>query len=536
MLFNSHVFLFLFLPITLLVVLGLARVGARQAAKAALFLSSLFFYGYWDPRYVALLLGILAVNYATAQALLRLVAREGSEPSRARTATLALGLSLNIGVLVYFKYTNFVVATLNGVLSHKLYAATIVLPLGISFITFQKIALLVDVYSGTVASLPLLDYCLFVTFFPQLIAGPIVHHRELIPQLSRPESLRPDATTAAAGVTLFVIGLAKKVLVADALAPKAALVYTAAAAGSRIDLTSAWSGGIHYMFQLYYDFSGYSDMAIGLGMLFGVHLPFNFNSPYKAVGFVDYWQRWHITLTHFLTAYVYNPVVLCLTRRRLAAGKKTSVKGRMRTSAFVTLLAIPTLYTMGISGLWHGAGFQFIVFGLLHGVYLVIDHAYLTYRKKEKGKPLPASPAAVAAARVITLLGVLIGSVFFRADSVRAALRVLKGMTGLAGIGAFSLHRDPMALLTVTAAILATQLLPNAQEILGRYLGRPGREAEERATAATTASAGKTGAGLLRPRALAFRPTKLAGAVVAIVAFAAIVQISDSSVFLYFNF
>lgn len=519
MLFNSHVFLFVFLPLTLVVVLGLARAGAPKAAKAALFVASLFFYGYWDPRYVALLIAILAVNYATVKALLHLVAREGegSEPSRARTAVLAIGLLLNIGVLAYFKYTNLVVATLNGVLSHKLDVAAVVMPLGLSFITFQKVALLVDVYSGMVASLPLLDYCLFVTFFPQLIAGPIVHHREVIPQFSRPKSLRPVATTVAAGVTMFVIGLAKKVLIADTLAPKAVAVYAAAAAGSRIDFFTAWSGGIHYLFQLYYDFSGYSDMAIGLGMLFGVQLPFNFNSPYKAVGFVEYWQRWHITLTHFLTAYVYNPVVLWLTRRRIGAGKKTAVKGRMLPGAFVTLLALPTLYTMFISGLWHGAGFQFIVFGLLHGVYLVIDHAYRTYRKKEKGKPLPASPVAVAAARVLTLLGVLVGSVFFRADGVRAALRVLKGMTGLAGLGAFTIYRDPLALLVVTGAILATQLLPNSQEILGRYLGRPRGTTEE-------------------ARALAFRPTPLVGALVALLAFATIVEISDSSVFLYFNF
>ncbi len=532
MLFNSYAFILGFLPVTLVVVLGLSALGRREMAKLALFLASLFFYGYWSPKYVFLLVGILATNYAVVQLLFRLNKGDTAGPSRKRTAVLGLGLVANVGALAYFKYTNFAVNVLGSVLGHKLHIADIALPLGISFITFQKIALLVDVYSGTVESLGILDYCLFVTFFPQLIAGPIVHHREVMPQFARAGSLRARALPMAAGITLFVIGLCKKVLFADSLAPVANIAYDAAAAGLHVDLFTAWSGAVHYMFQLYFDFSGYSDLAIGLGMMFGIYLPFNFNSPYKAVGFVDYWQRWHMTLTRFLTAYVYNPLVLALTRRRMAAGKKSMSRGRMTPSAFVILLAMPTMFTMFISGVWHGAGFQFIAQGLLHGVYLVIDHAIRAFRKRTGGKPAPAGPAAIAFARFVTLLGVLIGTVLFRADSLHSAVRVLKGMAGLSGIGHLEIHRKPTWLLFVVALIIGTQFLPNSQEITGAVVARlraaatlPGGQEPEPSVEAP---------GLLAR--LRWRPNLVWGIAVAAVGVFAIVQISEASVFLYFNF
>lgn len=535
MLFNSHAFILVFLPLTLALVLGLSRLGARGLAKLALFAASLFFYGYWSPKYVFLLLAILATNYATAQVLLRLNTGATAGPSRVRTTVLGLGLLANVGVLGYFKYTNFAVGILGSAIGHKLNIASIALPLGISFITFQKVALLVDVYSGTVPSLSLLDYCLFVTFFPQLIAGPIVHHREVIPQFARPDSLHARALPMAAGVTLFVIGLAKKVLLADALAPAANIVYDAAAAGAKVDFFSAWSGAVHYMLQLYFDFSGYSDMAIGLGMMFGVVLPFNFNSPYKAVGFVDYWQRWHMTLTRFLTAYVYNPLVLRLTRRRMASGKKSMSKGRMTGGAFVVLLALPTMFTMFISGVWHGAGFQFIAQGLLHGVYLVIDHGVRTFRKRSGGKPAPAGKGAIALARVLTLLGVLIGTVLFRADSLHSAARVLKGMIGASGTGVLEIHKSPYWLVFLLALIAGTQFLPNSQELMGSSFAKLRADAlagEHAPGQGPTAPPAPTG--LLAW--MKWRPALGWGIAVAAIGVFALVRISEASVFLYFNF
>ncbi len=294
------------------------------------------------------------------------------------------------------KYAAFLVALLDHHTPIHLKIGAVVLPLGLSFITFQKIAFLADIYSGAVTGFAFADYALFVTFFPQLIAGPIVHHAEVMPQFDRPDALRFDRLKIAAGLSLLVIGLVKKAVFADAVEPAASAVFALAARGGPVDFFSAWSGAFAYMLQLYFDFSAYSDMAIGLGLMFGIHLPFNFNSPYKATSIIEFWQRWHITLTRFLTAYIYNPIVVGLTRRRAARGLSVVTRRGMTPGAFLTLQALPTMVTMVICGVWHGAGFQFIAFGLLHGVYLIINHGYRALRAA-KGSPRRLAESASGA-------------------------------------------------------------------------------------------------------------------------------------------
>src|SRR5208282_1164736 len=363
MLFNSDEFLFVFLPVTLS---GFYLLGtlSRTSAIRWLILVSLVFYAWWRPVNVLIIAPSILINFALAWTLLRLNQGEGSR--RASTAVRVLGISFNVVFLGFFKYTEFISGTINDVFGANLVLRHIILPLGISFITFQKIAFLVDVQAGRVRSFTFQDYCTFVLFFPQLIAGPIVHYREMMPQFHA-ASCRFDKENVAIGLTLLIFGLFKKVIFADQIALFVTPIYNNAAAGGKISFLLAWMAAIGFTLQIYFDFSGYTDMALGLARFFGIRLPPNFYSPLCASNIIDYWLRWHMTLTRFLTGYIYNPLALWLTRRRLARGKP-GFGGRDATvGAFVSLLVFPTVITMFVSGLWHGAGYGFIVWGLLHG-------------------------------------------------------------------------------------------------------------------------------------------------------------------------
>jgi alginate O-acetyltransferase complex protein AlgI len=302
MLFNSFPFIFAFLPLSLLVFHGLRCAGFERSSIFALTLLSLLFYGWWNPVYLLLLVPLMLANYAIA---VRIAPHEAQRSGFAKPL-LIVGLVTNLAVLGYFKYVNFFVDNLNTLFGFDVFLAHVVLPLGISFFIFQKIAFLVDAYRGKLDRLELLDYSLFVTFFPQLIAGPIVHHSEVLPQFRRRGGV--SGQSIAIGVTIFAIGLAKKVLLADTAAVFATPLFASAAAGAQLDLLSAWSGALSYTAQLYFDFSGYSDMAIGAALLFGIRLPINFASPYKATSIIDFWRRWHITLSRFLRDYLYVPL------------------------------------------------------------------------------------------------------------------------------------------------------------------------------------------------------------------------------------
>ncbi len=409
MLFNSLAFVFFYLPITLG---GFFVLGRRSplAAAAWLTLASLFFYGWWNPAYVGLLAVSMVFNYGLGMRIVR--ARSASDvPLARRLLTLAIGLDLLL--LGYYKYANFFVDNVNASLGMQFSLGAIVLPLGISFFTFTQIAFLVDAYQGKAREYSFIHYCLFVTYFPHLIAGPILHHAEMMPQFAQRLTYTPDYDKMAAGVTLFVLGLAKKVLIADEVGGYVAPFFDAARGGAPLSFLEAWCGALAYTFQLYFDFSGYSDMAVGLSLMFGVRLPINFHSPYKAVNIIDFWRRWHITLSRFLRDYLYVPL----------GGNR---KGPARR--YINLLV-----TMLLGGLWHGAGWTFVLWGLLHGVYLCVNHGWRALRAA-LGHDLRRSTAlGRAAACVITFTAVVAGWVVFRADSVSTANVMLRGMAGLNG-------------------------------------------------------------------------------------------------------
>lgn len=422
MLFNSSVFLLQFLPVAFFGFLLLSLLKSPRILAAFLVISSLIFYSWWNISHLPLLLCSMLFNYGMGGYLIR----HRSRP------LLIVAIAANILLLGYFKYLDFGVEIINFATDDDLSPLHIVLPLAISFFTFQQIAYLVDAYDGGLDEHDFLNYCLFITFFPHLIAGPITHHREMLPQFTDPDRFRPRWDAIALGSTLFFAGLFKKVIIADPLGATASPVFAAAERGP-IQLIEAWGGGLAYTLQIYFDFSGYSDMAIGLGLLFGIALPINFDSPFKARNIIDFWSRWHMTLTRFLTAHIYNPIVMSITRARAQRRLPLPRRGRMTAGTFATVVAMPTIITMFVAGVWHGAGWQFVVFGLLHGFYLVAAHGWRAW-KVHRGLPIESeSPLRNGVAVLTTFLCVVVALIFFRASGVGPALHILGGMAGFAG-------------------------------------------------------------------------------------------------------
>jgi len=410
MLFNSYAFIFFFLPVALLVFFQLGKVSAKLAA-GWLAAASLFFYGWWNPAYVVLLVVSILFNYRMGLAIVRAGA---AAEARRRKRLLVFAVAANLAVLGYYKYMNFFLDNANAVLGTSASLGTIILPLGISFFTFTQIAFLADAYQGKAREYSFVHYGLFVTYFPHLIAGPILHHREMMPQFALPGTYRPDYGNLAAGLTIFVIGLFKKVVIADGIASYVAPVFDAPQAGQVLTFLEAWCGALAYTFQLYFDFSGYSDMAVGLSLLFGIRLPINFHSPYKAVNIVEFWRRWHMTLSRFLRDYLYYPL-----------GGNRKGPGRRYVNLMVTML---------LGGLWHGAGWTFVVWGGLHGFYLVVNHAWRALRER-LGHDIGRSTAwGRAMGCAVTFAAVVAGWVVFRADSLDSAAAILRAMAGLNGL------------------------------------------------------------------------------------------------------
>ncbi len=424
MLFSSLIFLFGFLPAALLGFSVLGRLG-RRAGAGWLVLASLVFYGWWEPRFLPILLGSITFNYGAAA----LIRRMAAHPALAQAVTV-VAVGCNLLALVYFKYLASLAGFLIGMGVPLHPVDPILLPLGISFFTFTQIGYLLDVREGVSDVSNVLDYLLFVTFFPHLIAGPILHNREMMPQYADPATFRIRADNCAIGLAIFTIGLAKKVLLAD---PIGAVVPDGMAHPGALGLWGAWHVALSYSLQLYFDFSGYSDMAIGLARMFNVRFPLNFNSPYKAASIIDYWSRWHMSLTRYLTLYLYNPVALAITRRRVVAGRLITRKAYATVGGFSAMVAWPTFVTMGLAGVWHGAGLQFVVFGLLHAAYLTANHAWRIARPT-KGRAPPTTLGHMGAV-ALTYLAVLVASVFFRAGSSSQALTILGAMAGAQGFG-----------------------------------------------------------------------------------------------------
>jgi D-alanyl-lipoteichoic acid acyltransferase DltB (MBOAT superfamily) len=447
LLFTSGEFLFVFLPVTLLVFFAAARFVGRGVAAGWLAIASLAFYGYWRIEHTALLVVSIVFNYFFGEWILRARAR-GKPSSR---LLLAIAVAANLAALAYFKYADFFLRTAAGLSGADIPLLGVVLPLGISFFTFTQIAYLVDVHAGKVVERKPVHYALFVTYFPHLIAGPVLHHAEMMPQFRLAEIYRPQLRNFAIGLCFLFMGLAKKVLIADSVAPVANSVF---GASPEIALAAfaAWLGVVAYTLQIYFDFSGYSDMAVGLSLLFGVRLPYNFNSPYKAWSITEFWRRWHMTLSRFLRDYLYVPL----------GGNR---RGRARR--YVNLML-----TMLLGGLWHGASWTFVIWGGLHGAYLVVNHGWQFLREKLRWRDGGALGRAAGIA--LTLLCVMVGWVFFRAPDMASAKAILASMFGL-------VHGLPISALAgysegSQAWIVAFSLIAlfgrNSQEIIDGHLTR----------------------------------------------------------------
>jgi D-alanyl-lipoteichoic acid acyltransferase DltB (MBOAT superfamily) len=474
MLFNSHEFLFVFLPATLLGFYWLGAVS-RQAAILWLILTSLIFYGWWRPLNILIIGPSVIINYLLASYLLRLSPR-GDQPGLSR-AVLLLGILFNVVFLGFFKYADFVYGAINDVFGANLILLHIILPLGISFITFQKIAFLIDVQAGRVKAFTFREYCTFVLFFPQLIAGPIVHFREMMPQFAA-ATCRFDKENFAVGLTLLFFGLFKKAVLADNIAPLITPIYQHSAAGGQTSLILAWMAALGFTLQIYFDFSGYTDMALGLGRFFGIKLPPNFNSPLKASSIIDFWLNWHMTLTRFLTAYIYNPLVLWMTRRRVAKGRPGFGGRNPPVGAFISLLMVPLITTMFISGLWHGAGYGFIIWGLIHGTYLVVNHGWRVYAAHRWRDRAPYNQVMKPVGFVVTFMAVTVAMVFFRATTVGSAVDLVKGVVGLNGVrlphGAAAIATTygtdiKQAAMWMAILLFIALVCPNTLQILAPY-------------------------------------------------------------------
>jgi D-alanyl-lipoteichoic acid acyltransferase DltB (MBOAT superfamily) len=407
MLFNSYEFIFFFLPLSLLVYLALRKYGSRRVSLSWIVAASLFFYGWWNPAYLGLILASMFFNYSIGTLL------SSNRSHNSRKTILVIGITANLLLLGYYKYANFFVDTINEVFGYSWNFEHIILPLAISFFTFQQITYLVDAYRAETREYNFLHYALFVSFFPQLIAGPIVHHREMMPQFVMLEKKIFNFENIAVGLSIFFLGLFKKVVVADSLSPYAISAFDVVAGGGVLSFFEAWLGVLAYTFQLYFDFSGYSDMAVGIAFLFGIRLPLNFNSPYKSGSIIEFWQRWHMTLSRFLRDYLYIPL----------GGNRKGLPRRY----------INLMLTMLLGGLWHGAGWTFVVWGGLHGIYLVINHGWRSI-KEVLGIRQTGSAIARMLSQSLTFFSVALAWVYFRADSLDAANLMVKSLFGYGGV------------------------------------------------------------------------------------------------------
>lgn len=405
MIFSSIEFIFFFLPVMLIAYYSASRISYRWALNS-LVIGSCFFYAWWNLSYLVLIVASILLNFAFAFIV-------SNHSVRQRRLLLGVGVVLNVLVLIYFKYTNFLVDSFNSAVDSNYVIERIVLPLAVSFFTFQQIAYLVDSYREKKCETSLTKYSLFVLFFPQLIAGPIVHHKELLPQFSDGAAYNFNSINFSNGILIFLIGLSKKLVLADGIANYATPVFDAANNGVAISFFEAWVGTLAYTFQLYFDFSGYSDMAIGLALMFNIVLPLNFNAPYKALSITEFWRRWHMTLSKFLRDYIYIPL-----------GGNRNGSARRYTNLFLTMV---------IGGIWHGAGWTFLVWGALHGFYLIINHAWSAAKGIIHFRFLP-SQLVVGVYWLLTFLSVSIAWVVFRAESFPAAQTIYAGMLGLNGV------------------------------------------------------------------------------------------------------
>ncbi len=478
MLFNSYIFVFAFLPITLSVFYLLGRYGQRRHMLYWLILASLFFYGWWNPPYLFLLLASVSGNFLVGRALVKNKSR----------GLLALGVVGNVLLLGYYKYTDFFISSLNALADTNFPLMHIILPLAISFFTFQQIAFLVDTYRGRTQELNFLNYLLFVAFFPQLIAGPIVHHKEVMPQFAALKG-HFKVENLAVGLTIFALGLFKKVILGDSLALYVNPVFNMADKGITVDALSAWQAASAFLAQIYFDFSGYSDMAIGLARMFGILLPLNFNSPCKSRNYAEFWNNWHITLTRFLRTYIFMP----LTRK------------------WPKLIHVNIMITMIVAGLWHGADWTFALWGFLLGSFIVLNNIRRSFF------PLPGFLAWHVVGQATVVLLTIITIVLFRAMTLDGAVIIFQSMFG------FSMLKSQFNLYAWLWIFLAYGIMffaPNTQEFMHRFTPALGRLKEP--------------VGLYAR--IAWSPTLAMAAFASLIALLAMISFSRTDQFIYFQF
>lgn len=524
MLFNSYSFILAYLPVVFTVFFLLGKNSHRLAASWLGF-ASLFFYGWWSIYALPLLLSSILANYRFSIPL-----SSQTMSDKNKRIYLFVAVLSNLIVLGVFKYSNFFISTANDLISPNfgwgsIPLLNIVLPLGISFFTFTQIAFLVDTYRGQVKETDPIHYLLFVTYFPHLIAGPVLHHKQMMPQFGFASTYRFNHESVAIGLTVFCIGLFKKVVFADELAVYANLVFDGTNAGVKPTFFDAWTGALAYTLQLYFDFSGYSDMAIGLSRLFNIRLPLNFNSPYKAFNIIEFWRRWHMTLSAFLRDYIYIPL----------GGNRNGKVARYRN----------LILTMLLGGLWHGAGWTFVLWGGLHGIYLVINHAWLRVTDGGFGRYLP-NPVAIVLGVGMTFLAVVIAWVSFRAANFATAIEMYRGMFGIYGIGLPNhfvphwagipgglgnvlpgegglIEKSGMAnnllIFWILVGMLVVWVMPNAQQWLARF-----HVAYERVPESYW------------PATLAWRPNLWFGILTAIVMVMVVLKLGSATYFIYFQF
>ena len=505
MLFNSWQFIFLFLPLTVFIFFQIGRLGRPKLAMIWLIAASLFFYSWWNPAYLSLLIGSILFNYIVGYTL--------SQPLTlplSKKWILALAIAVNLALIGYFKYANFFISSANDILDTNFNLHNIILPLGISFFTFEQMTYLVDIYRGKTQDYGFLNYCLFVTFFPRLIAGPIIRYGQVMPQFANPSIYRFSPEDLAVGMTIFWIGLSKKVLLADSISTYVTPVFNAAANGVPFTFAEAWTGALAYSFQLYFDFSGYSDMAIGVARMFGIKLPLNFDSPYKAANIIEFWRRWHITLSNFLRDYLYIPL----------GGNR---KGKLRR--YINLMI-----TMLLGGLWHGAGWTFVLWGGLHGAYLCINHLWHDFRQSLGHNLKKSHWWSRGVGCLVTFFAVVVAWVFFRADNMDSAIAMLKTMMGANGIS-FSPSPSPIvpsAKKILLGFCLLVWFVPNTQQWMIRY--------NPALTQPMTKTPFRWGNHLWKK--LQWQPTRTFGLILGIVTFliAKILLEAPPSEFMYFNF
>ncbi|MBC7489767.1 MAG: MBOAT family protein [Glaciimonas sp.] len=464
MLFNSTLFIFIFMPVVFAGFFLIAK-KSHQGAIIWLTVASMFFYAYWSIIALPVLLISIVINYWFGTFL-------SNSDLKYRKQLLFFIVTVNILALGYYKYVNFFIDNINDVREHwdldPFGSINIVLPIAMSFFTFTQIAFLIDSYQNKVKERNFIQYALFVSFFPHLLAGPLIHHKPMMAQFSLPENFTIQKEKIAVGLIIFAIGLAKKVLIADTLNNYLLGFYGSLAQGSNPNFLSSWVASLTYTFQIYFDFSGYSDMAVGISLLFGIWLPFNFNSPYKATSIIDFWQRWHISLTRYIGDYLYTPITLKFMRLG---------QNMPPVFEFIFSLIIPTVSIFLILGFWHGSNWTFVVFGGMHGIYLVVNHSW------RKIFPLPSKKnknsqsygfVKIGLAWAMTFLAINFANVMFRCDSISTAMIVYKGMLGLNGysLGYMAdLHtwvlELKIVLLTTAAAFMIIFFFPNTISITG---------------------------------------------------------------------